>query len=71
MKVVNKNDKAAVTDYINLLYTKLKEQDDVSEINKTEDTVPQGKRFATYFVNIGMIAFFIYWIAMIIYQLFR
>ena len=41
------------------------------EINKTEDTVPQGKRFATYFVNIGMIAFFIYWIAMIIYQLFR
>ena len=41
------------------------------QINKTEDTVPQGKRFATYFVNIGMIAFFIYWIAMIIYQLFR
>ena len=37
MKVVNKNDKAAVTDYINLLYTKLKEQDDVSEINKTEE----------------------------------
>ena len=37
LKVVNKNDKAAVADYINILYKKLKEQDNVSEINKSEE----------------------------------
>lgn len=37
---------------------------------KTEDTVPKGKRFITYYINIGMLAFIIFWIIRIIFQLF-
>lgn len=38
--------------------------------NKTADSVPKGKRFTTYFLNIGMLAFLIFWIIKIILQLF-
>lgn len=41
------------------------------KIQKTEDTVPKGQRFVNYFANIGMIAFFIYWVVMIVLQLIR
>ncbi|MDY4892016.1 MAG: type II CAAX endopeptidase family protein [Agathobacter sp.] len=37
---------------------------------KTEYSVPEGKRFATYFVNIGVLVYTIYWIIRIILQLF-
>lgn len=32
--------------------------------------IEKGKRFTTYFLNLGMILFTVYWIIMIIYQLF-
>ena len=41
------------------------------KLEKTEYTIEKGKRFTTYFVNIGMIAFAIYWIVMIVNQLLR
>lgn len=41
------------------------------KLEKTEYTIEKGKRFTTYFVNIGMIAFAIYWIVMIVIQLLR
>lgn len=36
---------------------------------KTEFSVPKGKRFATYFVNVGVLIFMIYWVIRIILQL--
>ena len=36
---------------------------------KTPYSVPKGKRFATYFVNIGVLVFMIYWVIRIIMQL--
>ena len=36
---------------------------------KTQYSVPKGKRFATYFVNIGVLVFMIYWVIRIIMQL--
>jgi membrane protease YdiL (CAAX protease family) len=36
----------------------------------TEYSVPRGKRFVTYFVNVGVILFSVYWIVQIIVQLF-
>lgn len=37
---------------------------------RTEYSVPRGKRFATYFVNIGVLTFIIFWVIRIILQLF-
>lgn len=36
---------------------------------KTEHTIPKGKRFSTYFGNVGMMVFIIFWILTIILQL--
>jgi membrane protease YdiL (CAAX protease family) len=39
-------------------------------LHTTEYSVPAGKRFVIYFVNVGVILFCIYWIVQIIIQLF-
>lgn len=39
-------------------------------LGKTEYTVPKGKRFVIYFINLGVLLFMIYWIVNIIIQLF-
>jgi membrane protease YdiL (CAAX protease family) len=40
------------------------------QLNRTVYSVPAGKRFITYFVNVGVIVFCVYWVVQILIQLF-